>query len=157
MSGDSSQVRRIFLGTSSCSLDPQRRIILPKSWRLDSDTTATKFYLTPANTGIIRIYDSVAFNKLYDLIAGLNEFDEEIQNALMFFGAKSSEFSPDKQGRFSIPPEIIEHGSLHDKVFMIGAVTHGYLLSSELWEKCGCNVLAIKKLEKAFETQKAKL
>lgn len=158
MPEDSSIQRRVFTGTSYCSLDQQRRILMPREWRLDSDSGNTKFYIVPAAPNIVKIYDQEHFDKFISYFNQLDENDPDVQDAQMLMGALTSTITPDKQGRFSLSNELIEFGGFPTdgtKLVLVGAITYGRIVTLETWTQCKGNPLNLRKIdEKMSELRK---
>ncbi|MBR4220473.1 MAG: hypothetical protein IKR81_04905 [Victivallales bacterium] len=148
MSEETPRVRRVFEGSSSCTLDAQRRVMFPKAWRTDSDTAVTKFYAVAAAPNVIKIFDQERFNKYYDHLLSLDEDDPEVLQALTLAGNLTMTFTPDRQGRFILSKELIEHGQLGANIVLVGCITFGRIVSKEEWESCKGNPLLLNKLNK---------
>ncbi len=122
--------------------------MFPKAWRTDSDTAVTKFYAVAAAPNVIKIFDQERFNKYYDHLLSLDEDDPEVLQALTLAGNLTMTFTPDRQGRFILSKELIEHGQLGANIVLVGCITFGRIVSKEEWESCKGNPLLLNKLNK---------
>ena len=123
---------------------------MPREWRLDSDSGLTKFYIVPSAPNIIKIYDEEHFNVFWSYFNELDENDPDVQEAQMLAGSLMATVTPDRQGRFSLSPEIVEFGGLPTdgtKVVMVGAVTYGRIITLETWSQCKGNPLNLRKID----------
>ena len=148
MSEETPRVRRVFEGSSTCTLDAQRRVPFPKSWRLETDSAVTKFYAVASAPNVIKIFDQERFNKYYDHLLSLDEDDPEVLQALTLAGNLTMTFTPDRQGRFILSKELIEHGQLGANIVLVGCITFGRIVSKEEWDSCKGNPLLLNKLSK---------
>jgi DNA-binding transcriptional regulator/RsmH inhibitor MraZ len=122
--------------------------MFPKAWRTDSDTAVTKFYAVAAAPNVIKIFDQERFNKYYDHLLSLDEDDPEVLQALTLAGNLTMTVTPDRQGRFILSKELIEHGQLGANIVLVGCITFGRIVSKEEWESCKGNPLLLNKLNK---------
>ena len=127
--------------------------MFPKAWRTDSDTAVTKFYAVAAAPNVIKIFDQERFNKYYDHLLSLDEDDPEVLQALTLAGNLTMTFTPDRQGRFILSKELIEHGQLGANIVLVGCITFGRIVSKEEWESCKGNPLLLNKLNKTAPKQ----
>ena len=131
---------------------------MPRNWRLDGDSVGTTFYVMPAPGGIVRVCSTEFFNQQMDLMNELNPSDADNQEGMLLIGSLTQAVVPDRQGRFSLTPEIIEYGDLGKRVVLVGAVTYGRIVSEEKWKECGQNFGSLLRLEQNLflERQKGK-
>ena len=153
MSDETPRVRRVFEGCSTCTLDAQRRVPFPKAWHVDNDSALTKFYAVAAAPNVVKIFDQERFNAYYDYLTTLDENDPEVLQALTLAGNLTMTFTPDRQGRFILSKELIEHGQFGANIVLVGCVTFGRIVSKEEWESCKGNPMLLNKLNKTPRTQ----
>lgn len=130
MSEQDQQSIRTFLSEFTCVVDAQRRLALPKLWRLDSDTENTRFLISPGPGPSINFHTFDHFQELLRRAMSAPE-DEESQNYLTQTAAYSSVVTLDKQGRFSLTPQLMEYAGIKDKVICVGVWTYGRIMSPE--------------------------
>jgi MraZ protein len=126
---------RFFLGETACAVDAQRRVAIPKNWRLASDTDATRFFLIPGPQHTIQLLTSEHFQRLMIRARAVAISDPEESNRISFLASQAQEIIPDKHGRFAINPLLFQYAGLKDKAVMIGAFTFGRIMTPETWEK----------------------
>ena len=144
---------RVFTGVSYCTLDAQHRILMPREWRLDTDNSTTTFHLVPSFPNIIKVYDELHFNRYMEDIMKMDEFSPEVAEAMMAAGAMTAHVTPDKQGRFTISQELIEHGQLPtdgSKIVLVGAFTYGRIVTLDTWMQCKGNPMNLKKIDESL-------
>ncbi len=149
--------RRVFTGISYCSLDAQRRILMPREWRLDTDNSNTMFYIVPSSPNIIKVYDQLHYDKFIESFDNLDEYDEEMADAMMMAGSLVSPVTPDKQGRFTLTQALIEHGQLPtdgSKIVLVGAITYGRIITLDTWTKCKGNPMNLRKIDETLSAMK---
>ncbi len=133
-SSDNNQ-ERSFLGMSTCVIDTQRRVVMPKAWRLHSDTESTKFYLIPDGSSSIQIITVDDYRLLSHQIRYTPPASAEEANLRSSIAIYSQEIQLDKQGRFAISPELMQYAGLSDKVVFVGAFIYGRIFAPENWER----------------------
>lgn len=124
---------RAFLGMSNCAIDAQRRIVMPKTWRLPTDDEETLFYLIPDSATSISIISSEDYELLAEMLRELPDASDEEADTRASAAALSQAVQLDKQGRFALTPELMEHAALTDKVIFVGSFINGRILSPENW------------------------
>ena len=147
--------RQSFFGVTTCNIDAQRRLLLPKNWRTPDENS--RYYLVPALPNIIKVYDQYHFDKFQDLLERLDEEDPSIREGMAITGSLSAEFIPDKLGRFMLSPEIMKFGNLDKKVAFVGAITYGRIIALEIWEKCGQDLEKLRRFEESISIERRKL
>ena len=133
-SSDNNQ-ERSFLGISTCVIDTQRRVVMPKAWRLHSDTENTKFYLIPDGSSSIQIITVEDYRLLSHQIRHTPPASPEEANLRSSIAIYSQEIQLDKQGRFAVSPELMQYAGLSDKVVFVGAFIYGRIFAPENWER----------------------
>ena len=139
-----------------CAVDPQRRVLMPRAWRLDGDTAATTFYIMPAPGNVVRVCSTEYFNEQMDLMSRLNPSEPVNQEAMLIVGSLTQAVVPDRQGRFSLSQEILDYGQLGKRVAFVGMVSFGRIVSEELWNECGKNQGALLALEQNIYKERQK-
>lgn len=129
---------------------------MPRAWRLDGDSAATTFYIMPAPGNIVRVCSTEFFNEQMDLVSRLNPSDPATEEALRIVGSLTQAVVPDRQGRFSLSPEIMEYGQLGKRVAFVGMWHFGRIMSEELWNKEGKNYGALLTLEQNIYKERQK-
>ena len=122
-----------YMGEYEHSLDAQRRIAIPTSWRKkESDNI---FYLLPGRHRALQLIPSESFKELLVKARKVSFADPGASLALAKLGAMAQECRCDKQGRFPIPQKLIEYAGLKDVAIMVGALTTVQIWSPENWDR----------------------
>ncbi|HQL09834.1 division/cell wall cluster transcriptional repressor MraZ [Oligosphaera ethanolica] len=125
---------RSFLGEAPCAVDAQRRVAMPKNWRLASDTEDTHFFLIPGPQRTIQLVTSEHFQRLMIRARAVAISDPEESNRISGLASHAQEIIPDKHGRFAISPVLFQYAGLKDKAVMVGALTFGRIMTPETWD-----------------------
>ncbi len=105
-----------FLGESKHNLENSCRLIIPLRFR---SFLQPEFILFKAPEGCLFIYDTEGFKEITDQLRDLSGTIEGRARARVAMRA-ARYISPDKQGRFTIPADYIEHAGLGDTVYLVG-------------------------------------
>jgi DNA-binding transcriptional regulator/RsmH inhibitor MraZ len=117
-----------------CVIDSQRRLAIPKPWRLDTDTEETEFYVALGTGPSLEFYDYEEFEKRQRISRqNINTKEKRILN--MGAGSLSMIVQLDKQGRFSIPQPMLEAAQIHTNVLCLGATNYATIIAVEIWDK----------------------
>lgn len=134
MADNDSILERAFLGDATCVVDAQRRVAMPKTWRLSSDTEDTHFYLLPGPQKTIQLVTREHFQRLMYRARAIAISDPQQANMISGIAARSQEIIPDKHGRFAISPILFNYAGLQDKAVFVGALTFGRIMTPETWD-----------------------
>ena len=105
-----------FLGESKHTLENSCRLIIPLRFR---SFLQPEFILFKAPEGCLFIYDIENFKEVTNQLRDLSGTIEGRAKARVVMRA-AKYITPDKQGRFTIPADYIEHASLGDTVYLVG-------------------------------------
>ena len=103
-----------FLGESKHTLENSCRLIIPLRFR---SFLQPEFILFKAPEGCLFIYDIENFKEVTNQLRDLSGTIEGRAKARVVMRA-AKYITPDKQGRFTIPADYIEHASLGDTVYL---------------------------------------
>ena len=126
--------RRFFTGTLPVTVDGQRRLTLPKTWRLPSDAEDTVFYLMPGHNRRIFLVTEERMESIYDSIVGSSMASNDKMDSYIDIGSKIQEIVLDKQGRFALNPTLAEFAGIKDKAVFLGSLVYGVLVAPENWQ-----------------------
>ncbi|MBO7741269.1 MAG: division/cell wall cluster transcriptional repressor MraZ [Victivallales bacterium] len=121
--------RRVFTATISAMVDGQRRVTMPKIWRLPTDTPDTEFYLIPGRGRRIMILTEEKMNAVYDNVEDICFADGEKIVSLEDIASRIQRVTLDKQGRFALNPDLAEFSGITDQAVFKGAIAYGTLMS----------------------------
>ena len=97
----------LFTGEYVYSLDPQRRVAVPKEWR--EKGTDGVFYVLPGRNNSLELATPAAYAEQAAKFSKVSFANAEESLALAQFGALAKECHCDKQGRIAIPERLLEH------------------------------------------------
>ena len=127
------QQMRNFLGKYPTAVDSQRRLAIPKQWRLDSDTEETSFFLTLGSGPSLEFYPYEEYEKR-TLIAEQRMTDDEMDLLATDSASNSVIIKLDKQGRCIIPQYLLEEAQIHSNVYCLGSFKCGRIIAAEIWD-----------------------
>ena len=120
-----------FTGEYVHTLDGQRRVAVPRQWRVDG----MKYYLLPGRDGVLQLIPDYYFKDFLNKVRKVSLTNAKIGRALALLGSRAQECSCDKQGRISMTQKLKDHASLDGELVMVGAFTHAQIWSKESWDK----------------------
>ncbi len=121
----------MFVGEFRHSLDEKSRIVLPSKFRSQLSNT---IYVTLELSNCLGIYSEEEFSKLASKYTNLDDFDKLSRAVKNVFFANSSELSLDKQGRISIPKNLLEKVGINKEIVLTGEFNHINVYSKEVFE-----------------------
>lgn len=124
--------RPIFVGKHQRNLDSKNRLTIPSKWRFDGDTDEVYLAL-PDPSGAILVLSPKQVEKLYTEIEDQRLSDEDAQELQDKLFSQAMSFGCDKQGRFNLSEELLEHSGITKEAIMIGRMTTFRIWSPERW------------------------
>lgn len=121
-----------FLTEFGCAIDAQRRITLPSQWR-SLDYRLNRFFLLPGRDESLQMVPAPAFVELLNKLRKVSFADRQAALAMATIGSMACECPCDRQGRFSMTPQLMQHAGLSDKALLIGAVTTIQIWEPDTW------------------------
>jgi MraZ protein len=125
---------RWFLGDAEGTVDSQRRVAIPSTWR-DPEPAANRFVLLPGRHGALQLLPLPMFTTLIQKLRQVSFADPQAALALAHIGSVAADCQADKQGRILLTPKLMAHAGIADRLRLVGAVTHIQLWTPEAWEK----------------------
>ncbi len=125
------KIRRVFTATAKSTVDSQRRLTMPKVWRLPTDTMDTQFYLLPGQNHRIMVLTEEKMNAVFDHLDDISFANGDTIASMEDIASRTQRISLDKQGRFSLDPELAEYAGIKDVAIFKGALAYGTLTSPE--------------------------
>ena len=124
---------RCYLGRHEYRVDTQRRIALPTHWRPQSPSENC-YYLLRGAAKSLQLVPSAVFLPFLRNLLSISVANREAQRALATFGEGADEVSCDRQGRITLPPNLLEASGIEGPALLIGAVTTIQIWNPESWE-----------------------
>ncbi len=132
--GNQDGAGRCYLGEHEYTVDNQRRIAIPKTWRHD-DPSLNHFFLLPGRDKSLQLVPAVTFQELLVKLRRVSFADSKAAIALATIGSMAQECVCDKQGRIKLSNGLAGHAGIVDKVLMLGAITTIQIWSPEIWKQ----------------------
>lgn len=126
--------RRFFTGTYPVTVDAQRRLTMPKGWRLPSDNDDTLFYLIPGRRKQICLVTEERVDRILEKIVDSSMASGDKMDSYTDLGSKIQEVVLDKQGRFALNPLLAEFAGIKDKAVFLGSMICGVIVAPENWQ-----------------------
>ena len=117
----------MLMGEYEHSLDAKGRLIMPAKLRQD---IGEKFVITKGLDGCLFAFSQEEWLNFETKLKSLPLSDKNARNFVRFFLAGATECEIDKQGRFLIPSNLRQAGSLEKEAVIIGVGTR-----LEIWDK----------------------
>jgi len=125
---------REFVMSSESVVDSQRRLAIPKAWRLATDTEGTRFFLTLGSGPSLEFYEyseferrrAIAIQKMVDVRSDLLATSSAKYSAIITL---------DKQGRFVIPQHLMDVAKIKTDVYCDGSFSCGRIIAMEIWKQ----------------------
>ncbi len=126
--------KTFYTGLFRHSLDDKHRLTIPSAWRYAHEESDT-FLATPHPDGYIAVLPPAEVEKLYEKVAQKALTDRDAQDAFARFFAQTLSFSFDKQGRFGVGAELLEHADIRKDSVLVGSLTKFAIWSPARWQK----------------------
>jgi len=123
--------KRFFSGAYPVSVDGQRRLAMPKSWRLPADDENTQFFLVPGRNHRIFVITEDRASRLFESAEKISVLDGDGMGACEDIASKLQIVTLDKQGRFALDPALAAHAEISNKAVFLGAIFCGTIVSPE--------------------------
>jgi MraZ protein len=121
----------VFLGTHTPRLDDKGRLILPAKFR---DQLADGLVITRGQERCLYLFPMQEFERMHEELRQAPLTRKEARDYLRVFLSGASDETPDKQGRFTVPPVLRTYAGLDRDVAVIGAGSRVELWDLPTWE-----------------------
>ena len=126
---------RKFLGTYPVSVDKQRRLTMPRAWRLPTDTDDTAFYLMPGPNHMIMMVTEERMNAVVQGLEDRSLMNKEDHLSKTFLASQSQEIQLDKQGRFQLNQNLAKYAQIEENAVFLGSFDTGTIASPNNWSE----------------------
>ena len=117
----------MFLGEFEHTLDDKNRLTLPAKFR---QAFAEGVFVVRGLDPCLLVFAPGDWERFVEeRFAGLNSFTREARQMSRYFFAGALETELDRQGRFVVPPALLEHAGLEREVVVAGVSDH-----LEIWD-----------------------
>jgi MraZ protein len=131
----------MFLGTYTPKLDEKGRLILPAKFR---DQLAGGLMVTRGQEHCLYVWPQQEIDRITERLREAPVSNKATRDYVRMFSSASSDETPDKQGRITIPPKLREWAALTKDVVVIGAMNR-----LEIWDEAAWNAYS-EEQEEAF-------
>lgn len=122
-----------FLGEFNHAVDGQRRVALPREWRVAGGDSPV-FYLLPGRDHCIHLMSEAYFETA--VVAKLARFsfaNAGKSEAFARLGAEAARCGCDRQGRITLPQRMMEYAGIGEQAVLVGAVLTALLMAPDNW------------------------
>jgi MraZ protein len=119
-----------YLGEFEYAVDAQRRLAIPGAWRAADGG----FVLLPGREQSLQLVPAAMFQELLAKLRQVSFADAQAAVALATIGSMAVMCEPDKQGRISLTPKLMEHAGIRGAAVLLGAVTTIQIWEPARWE-----------------------
>ena len=131
---EKAQHLREFVMSAQSTVDSQRRLAIPKAWRLDTDTEGTRFFLTLGSGPSLEFYEYAEFERRREI--AIQKMVDVQSDILATSSARNSAIiTLDKQGRFVVPQHLLDIAKIKTDVYCEGSFACGRIIALEIWNQ----------------------
>jgi MraZ protein len=121
----------VFLGTYTPKLDDKGRLILPAKFR---DQLAGGLMVTRGQEHCLYVWPQAEVERITERLREAPVSNKATRDYVRMFSSASSDETPDKQGRITVPPKLREWANLSKDVVVIGAMNRLEIWDEAAWE-----------------------
>ena len=124
-----------FTSEYECKLDAKGRMVLPSKIKSNlPESSVNELVVRRGFEPCLVLYPLLEYKKIYQKIAGLNEFNEEFRKLQRNFFRGNTEVELDNAGRFLIPKSMLKYAQLEKDVIVVGMGNRIEVWNPELYE-----------------------
>jgi MraZ protein len=110
-----------FRGQFSHTLDKKGRVSIPARFRdILRAHYDDQLVLSPRETGCIRVYPLLEWERLEENLKRFNKFNRAVDNFKRMLFSSAQDCSVDAQGRILVHPELRDRAGLGERVLFVG-------------------------------------
>ena len=121
----------MFFGTYTPKLDDKGRLILPAKFR---DQLAGGLMVTRGQEHCLYVWPQAEVERITDRLREAPVSNKATRDYVRMFSSASSDETPDKQGRITVPPKLRDWANLSKDVVVIGAMNRLEIWDEAAWE-----------------------
>jgi MraZ protein len=121
----------MFFGTYTPKLDDKGRLILPAKFR---DQLAGGLMVTRGQEHCLYVWPQSEVERITERLREAPVSNKATRDYVRMFSSASSDETPDKQGRITVPPKLREWANLSKDVVVIGAMNRLEIWDEAAWE-----------------------
>jgi MraZ protein len=121
----------MFFGTYTPKLDDKGRLILPAKFR---DQLAGGLMVTRGQEHCLYVWPQAEVERITERLREAPVSNKATRDYVRMFSSASSDETPDKQGRITVPPKLRDWANLSKDVVVIGAMNRLEIWDEAAWE-----------------------
>lgn len=133
----------MFFGTYTPKVDEKGRLILPAKFR---DQLAGGLMVTRGQEHCLYVWPQSEIDRITERLREAPVSNKATRDYVRMFSSASSDETPDRQGRITIPPALRQWASLDKDVVVIGAMNR-----LEIWDEAAWTVYSAEQEESFAE------
>ncbi len=126
--------RRVFTGEWRASVDKQRRLVMPRAWRLPTDDENTTFFLMPNRDNSITIMTESQMDDILDMLDDRSLMNREEMADVTAVAHRILAVTLDSQGRFQLNEDLVKHANLKERAIFLGSLRVGTIRDAASWD-----------------------
>lgn len=123
----------MYVGSFRHNLDAKNRLTIPSKWRFQGDQEDV-YLAFPHAHGCIMVLPPAAVERLYEKVNSINLGDEAGQNLLNQIFSEAHQLGCDKQGRISLPENLLGKAKIEKEALLVGTMTKFGIWNPAQWE-----------------------
>ncbi|MBR5970158.1 MAG: division/cell wall cluster transcriptional repressor MraZ [Lachnospiraceae bacterium] len=124
-------MKATFRGSYNHNIDAKGRICMPVKFR---EALGDRFVVTRGFDGCLYAFTPDDWNAFDEQLQELSIYDKGAREVSRFFSAGSVDAEPDKQGRFQLSAELLNHADIKKEAVVVGVGSRIEIWSKERWE-----------------------
>lgn len=124
------EVRAIFTGQYTHTIDSKGRVIMPSHFRKQ---LGDSFVITRGYEGCLNVYSNEEWENFAARLMSMPEHNADARRLLRMFASGAVICEADKQGRVLLPLPLREHAGIAKDVTIIGAISRVEIWDSGRW------------------------
>jgi MraZ protein len=122
----------IFLGEFEHSLDAQRRLAIPRGWRVKGQVN--RYIIVPGRGRTLQLIPFASFKENFlEKAKKVSLANSEGALALARFASRAQECKCDKQGRIQLSEALLNYAGLKNPVSLVGALWFAQIWDRDKW------------------------
>lgn len=130
----SSTPRPRYTGHFRHSLDDKNRLTIPSGWRV-AHGEEDVFVALPHPDGYIAVLPPAEVDKLYEKSSSKELSDSEAQDVLTQLFAHAQTLNFDKQGRFNLSQNLLDHAGVTKDAVLAGSLSKFAIWNPQRWDE----------------------
>lgn len=124
-----------FKNSYRYSVDHKGRINLPAKYRkTNSSALCDSYVVTVGLEGCLSVYPMDEWGRLLERLRNLHSNKKDIRRYLRFLFSNASESQLDKQGRMTVPQELLNYAKIEKEVLIIRMIDRLELWNPEIFQ-----------------------